>query len=208
MPPTVEARARPRLGRAGLKTGLKHLAAVDPDLASVLAAHGEPPLWDRDPGFPTLVRIILEQQVSLASARAAFDKLRAAVRRLAPETFLALDDGELLKVGFSRQKAGYCRGVAALERVGTAEARRRLLAIRGVGPWTADIYLLMALGRRDVWPAGDLALAKASRDVKSLTTTPGAEELEVLAEPWRPWRSVAARLLWHHYLETRRNGAS
>ena len=98
--------------------------------------------------------------------------------------------------------------LAALERVGTAEARRRLLAIRGVGPWTADIYLLMALGRRDVWPAGDLALAKAARDVKRLAVTPGAEELEELAEPGRPWRSVAARLLWHHYLETRRDGGS
>ena len=212
-------RPEPRVTQRNLGRAVGALTRVDPDLAAVVEKHGRPPLWARRPGFATLVHIILEQQVSLASARAAYDRLLAAVSPLEPAGFLELDDGELLAIGFSRQKADYCRGLAqaieegrldlaALSGAAPAEARRELLALRGVGPWTADIYLLMVLGHRDVWPVGDLALAKAMRSVKGLAETPRAEDQLRVAEPWRPWRSVAARLLWHHYLETRANGAN
>lgn len=207
----------PRVTERNLGRAVGQVARADPDLAAVVEEHGKPPLWAREPGFPTLVHVILEQQVSLASARAAFDRLKAVASPLTPETFLTLDDETLLEIGFSRQKADYCRGLArsilsgeldleALEHADAEDARARLLALRGIGPWTADIYLLMVLGHRDVWPVGDLALAKAMRSVKALDEVPGPEEQERLAEVWRPWRSVAARLLWHHYLQRKANG--
>ncbi|MDH3743985.1 MAG: DNA-3-methyladenine glycosylase 2 family protein [Acidobacteriota bacterium] len=202
----------PRITRRTLKRALAELTERDPDLAGIVRRHGPPPLWDREPGFPTLVCIILEQQVSIASARATFEKLRDAAEPLEPGSFLCLTPARLRKIGFSRQKAGYCRGLAgsiesgevdldAIGRLPGAAARGKLLAIKGVGPWTADIYLLMALGRPDVWPPGDLALVKAAQGVKRLRSLPDRARFEKLGEPWRPWRSVAARLLWHHYLQ-------
>ena len=199
------------LTESGLRRAARALAASDPDLGRVLARLGAPPLWAREPGFPTLVHIILEQQVSLASARAAFERLRALAAPLTPPSFLALGDAELRAAGFSRQKTAYCRHLAALievgeldlegvARLGDGEARGELLKVKGVGPWTADIYLLMALGRPDVWPSGDLALAAAAREVKRLPARPTHPELDAMAEAWRPYRAVAARLLWHHYL--------
>ena len=187
------------------------LAERDPDLARVLDRIGPPPIWDRAPGFPTLVHIILEQQVSLASAKATFDKLVARVDPLEPAPFLELEDPELKAIGFSGQKGRYCRELAkavldgSLDLVGlqtTADDRVRteLVKVTGIGRWTADIYLLMALGRPDVWPRGDLALHKAVQDLKGLETPPTATEFEAFGEPWRPWRSVAARFLWNHYL--------
>jgi DNA-3-methyladenine glycosylase II len=157
------------------------------------------------------VHIILEQQVSLASARAAFDRLRARLGEVVPGLFLTLSDEELLAAGFSRQKAGYCRGLArallageldldALEQLEDDAVRRALLRVRGIGPWTAEIYLLMVLLRPDAWPKGDLALAQAAKDLFNLNIRPGPEELERLAETWRPYRAAAARLLWNHYL--------
>ncbi len=207
----------PRITRRTLKRAVAELAERDADLAGIVRRHGAPPLWGRRPGFATLVHIILEQQVSLASARAAFDRLRAAAVPLEPETFLRLRAPRLRRIGFSRQKAGYCRGLArsiqrgevdlgTMARKPTTQARKELLTIKGIGPWTADIYLLMALGRPDVWPPGDLALVKAVRQVKRLRRLPDRDRFEALGEPWRPWRSVAARLLWHHYLETRGGG--
>jgi DNA-3-methyladenine glycosylase II len=198
-----------------LQAGVLHLAAVDPDLALIVRRHGHPPLWARPPGFATLTFIILEQQVSLASARAAFERLLAATGDLTPERFLRLDDGELLTIGFSRQKARYVRGLAialvqddldlvAVDRLDDDAARDALTALPGIGPWTADIYLLLALGRPDVWPVGDLALVSAVAEVKRLAERPNADSLLALAEPWRPWRSVAARLFWHDYLSRRR----
>lgn len=194
---------------------MEELGRRDPDLAEVRRRFGVPPLWARRPGFSALVRIILEQQVSLASARAAFERLRGAVDRLTPRAFLELDAATLRRVGFSRQKAGYCRSLAEeivegrlrladLARVGDQAAHDRLTRLRGVGRWTADIYLLMALCRPDVWPRGDLALAKAAQRVKGLPTLPDDDELEAMAAGWRPWRAVAARLLWHDYLSRRR----
>lgn len=194
-----------------LLEGAEILAGRDPDLARVFARLGPPPLWDREPGFPTLVRIILEQQVSLASAKAAFDKLVAKVAPLEPATFLELEDTELKAIGFSGQKGRYCRELAravldgsldlvALESSADDQVRDELVKVTGIGRWTADIYLLMALGRPDVWPRGDLALHKAMQDLKGLEAPPTATEFEALGEPWRPWRSVAARMLWNHYL--------
>jgi DNA-3-methyladenine glycosylase II len=187
------------------------LATRDADLAGIVDQFGPPPLWARDPGFPTLIHIILEQQVSLASARAAFDRLQAMVTPLTPEGFLHLDDATLRAVGFSRQKAAYVRHLAqsllaghidldALAQMDVEQARSQLLALKGIGPWTADIYLLMALRQPDVWPVGDLGLQIAMQLIKHLPTRPTLDEMEALSQPWRPWRAVAARMLWHFYL--------
>lgn len=203
------------LTRMELHRATRALARRDPDLARVVREHGPPPLWQRRPGFATLMHIILEQQVSLASARAAFDRARALARPFTPATFLRLDDRQLRAAGFSGQKARYCRNLALAIRDGglelrglTAldddEVRRRLTAVTGIGPWTADIYLVMVLGRPDVWPLGDIALAQAARELKRLPARPSAVEMSALGESWRPWRAVAARVLWHHYLSTPR----
>ncbi|HZS47361.1 MAG TPA: DNA-3-methyladenine glycosylase 2 family protein [Blastocatellia bacterium] len=194
-----------------LKRGLKHLSSVDPDLGQVIKQIGPPPMWERDPGFPTLVHIILEQQVSLASARAAFNKLQAAARPLTPERFLEFDDAELKEIGFSRQKAAYCRSLAQsildgefdlarLHEKDDSEARSEMIKIKGIGPWTADIYLLMALRRPNIWPGGDLALVVAIQKIKKLNSRPTPQEFQALGEKWHPWRAVAARILWHYYL--------
>jgi len=198
------------LSEKTLLTGIAHLTQADQDLAGVVARLGPPPLWAREPGFGTLVHIILEQQVSLSSARAACEKLTAA-GALTPSNFLAYSDQKLRDFGFSRQKAGYCRGLAqsiiedrldldALEGLSASTARSQLIQIKGIGPWTADIYILMALRRPDIWPVGDLALAAAVQQVKRLPGPPDQEELDEIAAVWTPWRAVAARILWHHYL--------
>lgn len=190
------------------------LAARDADLARILATLGPPPLWAREPGFPTLLHIILEQQVSLASARAAFERLRGVATPLMPETFLALDDDTLRAVGFSRQKMAYGRylalalvngelDLAALAEQDDATARAALVKLKGIGVWSADVYLLMALRRPNIWPVGDLGLVVAVQEIKQLSTRPLPLVMEMLAEPWQPWRAVAARLLWHYYLNTR-----
>lgn len=190
---------------------MAELTARDPDLAAIVARFGPPPLWDRPPGFATLLHIVLEQQVSLASALAAFRRLEAAADPLTPERFLRLSDAELLAIGFSRQKARYGRALAAaliegsldlesLAAAGDDDVRAALEAIPGIGRWTSTIYLLMVLGRPDVWPAGDMALASAVGETKRLGHRPGPAEMEILGEAWRPWRSVAARLFWHDYL--------
>jgi DNA-3-methyladenine glycosylase II len=201
----------PPLTTARLRSAASELTERDPDLRRVVRRLGPPPLWDRPPGFATLVRIILEQQVSLASARAAFARLADALATVAPAPFLSLDDAALKTIGFSRQKTRSCRALAQAVLVGTLDldgfdalpddrVRDHLTAIPGIGPWTADIYLLMALCRPDVWPVGDLALRTAAQDLKKLPAPPTAAEFRTLGEAWRPWRSVAARLLWHHYL--------
>jgi DNA-3-methyladenine glycosylase II len=200
-----------RLTGSTLVDGCSKLATRDGDLAAVLTRLGPPPIWDREPGFPTLVHIILEQQVSLASAKAAFDKLSDTIASLDPESFLTLDDVTLKSIGFSGRKGRYCRELAhalikntlnleALPSLPDEGVRAELEQVTGIGPWTADIYMLMVLLRPDVWPPGDLALAVAVQDLKGLDHRPQPEELQEIAERWRPWRSVAARILWHHYL--------
>jgi DNA-3-methyladenine glycosylase II len=200
---------------AELHRATRILARRDPDLRRVVRAHGPPPLWRRRPGFATLVQIILEQQVSLASARAAFERARRLADPFTPENFLRLGDAELRVAGFSRQKTRYCRNLAraildqgldlrGFARADDDEVRRSLTAITGIGAWTADIYLIMALGRPDIWPLGDIALAQAARELKRLPIRPVAAEMIAIGEDWRPWRAVAARVLWHHYLSTPR----
>jgi DNA-3-methyladenine glycosylase II len=196
---------------ATLPIALADLTGCDPRLARIVAAYGPPPLWAREPGFPTLLRIILEQQVSLASAKAAFDRLLALASPLTPERFLELDDATLKAAGFSRQKTRYGRELAAAVLSGSLDldaldvlddeaVRAELVKVVGIGRWTADIYLLMALCRPDAWPAGDLALAVAARHALGLAATPETAELASIGEAWRPWRAVAARVLWHFYL--------
>jgi len=204
----------PLLSAENFPLAVQELAGRDPHLAAVLANYGPPPLWVREPGFPTLVYIILEQQVSLASARAAFDRLRKAVRPLTPRKFLKLSDTQLKKIGFSRQKTLYTRLLAEslsrrhfdlreLHELEDDTARKMFIAFKGIGPWTADIYLLSAMRRPDIWPVGDLALAVAVKEVKDLAERPSPQALEEMSAPWRPWRAVAARLFWHAYLSKR-----
>jgi DNA-3-methyladenine glycosylase II len=193
---------------------LAELAAGDVDLAGLVQRNGPPPEWRREPGFATLLHIILEQQVSLASAQAALDRLLAAADPLTPGRFLALTDEQLLAIGFSRQKARYGRALAAAIRSGRLDldgldeldddaVDEALRSVPGVGPWTSSIYRMMVLQRPDVWPIGDLALASSVAVVKRIDHRPDPVELATLGEPWRPWRSVAARLFWHDYLNRR-----
>lgn len=187
------------------------LSRRDPDLAGLARRFGPPPLWGRRPGFATLIRIILEQQVSLAAARTMFLRLGRHTGDVSPETLSGLGVTGLRRLGFTRQKAGYCHGLAvrvaageldlsALARGPDDQGRRLLLAQPGLGPWSVDIYYLMALRRPDIWPDGDLALVRAAMRVKRLRTPPGVECLARLARSWSPWRSVAARMLWQEYL--------
>lgn len=193
---------------------ISELTMRESDLAEAVSRWGNPPFWVHAPGFPGMVIGILSQQVSLESAQATFNKLENAIGSINPEDFLSLDDNTLRKIGFSRQKASYVRGVAHeimvgefdledIESMGNSQARKRLMKVRGIGPWTADTYLLFALRRSDVWPSGDLALAKAIQELRRLATIPSYEEVDRIADRWRPWRAVAARILWHHYLSER-----
>jgi len=200
-----------RLTNETFAQGIAYLCQVDPDLMRVQAEFGPPPLWQRAPGFPTLVHIILEQQVSTASAEATLVKLQKAIPSFTPENFLQLSEAELRKIGFSRQKTAYCQGLARsillgeldleeLERLDDATARSRLVRLKGIGNWTADNYLLMVLLRPDIIPAGDLALVMALQELKELPSRPTVPEVEQIALAWRPWRAVATRFLWHYYL--------
>lgn len=202
------------LSDQGLRKAVRILSKQDADLAWVVKLYGPPPLWAREPGYATLVHIILEQQVSLASAKAAFDRLKEAIS-LKPEHFLRLDDFTLRAIGFSRQKTAYVRNLSqavlagfdleGLHLLDDLEVRVRLMGLKGIGHWSADIYLLMALGRPDVWPVGDLALQVAYKRLKNLEARPSLEEFEAISQPWKPWRAVAARILWHYYLSERKN---
>lgn len=203
------------LTEAALAEAVDDLSSRDSDLARVVDTYGRPALRGRPPGFATLILLIVEQQVSLASARATFDRLCAAAAPLGPDRLLALSGEELRAAGLSRQKARYCRVLAeevaggGLDIDGLAAhdddaARAELVRITGIGEWTADIYLLTALGRPDIWPAGDLALAVAAQEVKGFDRRPAEAELRELGEAWRPWRAVATRILWHYYLNTKR----
>ena len=187
------------------------LVKRDRDLAKIIEQYGNPPTWQRKPGFATLIRIILEQQVSYASAKAAFQRLQDALEDITPEKFLTLDDAELKTIGFSRQKTKYGRGLAqaiidkeldlaALEESDDRLIRQELTKIKGIGDWTVDIYLMMALQRPDVFPSKDLAVAIAVKEIKDLPTRPTAAELESIAQSWQPYRAIATKTLWHYYL--------
>ena len=202
------------LTQKSLALAARELAARDKTLAGILAAHGDPPLWRRATGFTTLVHIILEQQVSLKSAKSMLTRLQTAIEPFEPSRFIELGDTYLRSLGVTRQKSAYLLHLATsivsgelsfrqLTRMSDEEARIVLTRIKGIGSWSADVYLLMAMRRADIWPAGDLALAVAMQDLKGFAYRPGPEELERLAEPWRPHRAVAARMLWQHYLGKR-----
>lgn len=202
------------LTRETLASAAVWLAERDEDLARILKRHGPPPLWSRRPGFSTLVRIILEQQVSLVSARAVFTRLAAAAAPLSAPRVLVLGERRLLRLGLTRQKRSYCLHLAcdvvegrldirALSRMSDGAVRTELMRVKGIGGWTADIYLLMALRRPDVWPAGDLALAQSLATLRGLGARSTPASIEKAAEPWRPFRAVAARMLWQSYLAGR-----
>jgi len=207
------------LSHSTLAAGARALARRDPDLAGLFRRNGMPPMWARRPGFATLVHIVLEQQVSIVAARTLYQRLRNHLGEMTPQAVAAHGVARLRRFGLTRQKASYCHELALavqdgkLDLTGVARAddvigRATLLAMRGLGPWSVDIYYLMALRRPDVWPCGDLALAVALRDVKHLPDRPGNEEQQEISASWAPWRSVAARLLWHYYLGTRRSKAN
>jgi len=202
------------LTTVALRQGVRVLCARDHDLGGIRRRVGVPPLWARRPGFPSLVRIILEQQVSLAAARTMYRRLLARFGGMSPEAVHAAGEAGLRDLGLTRQKARYCWEIAArvldgrldlsaVAALPDREGRAMLLSLPGLGPWSVDIYYLMALRRPDVWPEGDLALASALKDVKGLRKLPSREDQGRIAARWSPWRSVAARLLWAHYLHAR-----
>ena len=201
----------PVLTNKRLGEGTAYLASRDSDLARLFAIDGVPPLWARKPCFSTLIHIILEQQVSLASAMAMYRRLLDNLAPFTPDNFIKAGSSRLRALGVTRQKAAYCIHIAnailenrldlkALSRMDDPAVLETLTQIKGIGPWTASIYLLMALCRPDVWPPGDIALMNTLRKVKSLEGHPSPSELSEIIEAWRPFRSIAARMLWHHYL--------
>ncbi len=207
----------PRLNKRSLKSACKELTGQYAELAFVFNTYGTPPLWDRPTGFGTLLNIILEQQVSLASAKACFEKLAAHLGEVTPEGLLTVNDADLKTIGFSRQKAAYARHLSeailekridldGLHKLPDADVKAELVKLKGVGEGTSDIYLLMAMLRPDVMPKGDIALHEAYRKLTNGEKRPGSDEFVAIAEKWKPFRSVAARLLWHFYLSERRLG--
>jgi len=194
-----------------LALAARELAARDQLLANILATYGDPPLWQRASGFRTLVHIILEQQVSLSSAKSMLTRLETAIQPFTPERFIKLGEPHLRQLGVTRQKSHYLVQLSQslvtgelsfrrLARLSDDQALVSLTKIKGIGSWSANIYLLMAMRRADIWPAGDLALAVAIKELKGLAVKPSPEELERIAEAWRPHRAVAARMLWQYYL--------
>ena len=189
----------------------RELADRDETLARILVTHGAPPMWRRATGFATLVHIILEQQVSLKSAKAMLLRLQSNIDPFTPEQFVQLGDAYLRALGVTRQKSAYLLHLSGsilsgdlsinkLSRMPDEEVRHRLTRIKGIGSWSADVYLLMAMRRADIWPAGDLALAVAAKELLNLEKRPTPDELEQIGERWRPYRAVAARMLWQYYL--------
>ena len=206
---------RRALTNASYAEAVAELSARDPALGDVVETWGAPRRWKRPQGFPTLVLLILEQQVSLASAKAIFARLEERAGAVEPDAILALGEERMKEAGLSRQKARYVHGLAEAVAGGTLDLRKlgraddeavrsALIPIKGIGDWTVDIYLLSALQRPDVWPARDLALQEAARAVRGLDARPDEAAMKEIGEAWRPWRSVAARILWHRYLNTRR----
>ena len=189
----------------------KRLARKDRDLKQILKKHGYPPMWTRPADFSTLILTILEQQVSLASAYAAFKKLNEKIKKVTPENILVLTDAELKACYFSRQKIVYARELANavknnqlnLDQLSFAtedEVRYELKKIKGIGDWTADVYLMHALQRTDLFPLGDIALVNSLKEIKQLPHHITKEEMLAIAEPWRPYRTIASMILWHAYI--------
>lgn len=202
--------ARPKEDHDLLQRALVHLGKADRDFARAIAEIGPPPPRGRPANFMALLHVIVAQQVSTHAAKAISDRLEAAMSALTPEAFLALTDADLRAVGFSRQKVVYGRDLAAafqdgrlsipkLRRQPDEDAIAAITAIKGLGTWSAEVFLLFNLKRPDIMPAQDLALMVAAQRLKRLKDRPSAKELRLIAEPWRPYRSFAARMLWHYY---------
>ena len=198
------------LSQESLDEGLQFLSAQDADLARVLTKHGPPNLRSQPPGFPTLLKIILGQQVSRSSAASTYQRLCEAIGPPKPASFQSLDDDSLRAIGFSRQKSRYGRELASailegrlqLDLLGAREddeVRATLTALPGIGPWSAEIYLLFALRRTDAWPASDLGIIVGAQKVKGLADRPSRNQLDAMADNWRPWRGLATFVLWHGY---------
>jgi len=196
---------------AALRSSVRTLCRIEPRFARVVDRHGPPPLWPREPGFATLALLMLEQQVSLAQARAMFGRIEKAATRVTPANIARLGETGLRAIGVTRQKAAYLASLSvqleggtldlnALDALDDAAAAAALDALHGVGPWTAHCYLLFALRRPDVFPSADLALMEAVRDLWNLRARPAPAVLAKRAAAWSPHRAAAARLLWHHYL--------
>lgn len=192
----------------------KKLARKDAELAAIIKQYGFPPMWVRPASFQSLILFILEQQISLASAYAAFNKLKAKIGFVTPAKILALSDEELRACYFSRQKIVYARELAMavkskkliLKRLGNEheeEVRQQLKKIKGIGDWTVDVYLMHSLQRTDLFPLGDIALVNSLKEVKRLKPHTTREKMLKIAEPWRPYRTVAAMILWHAYIQKR-----
>jgi DNA-3-methyladenine glycosylase II len=201
----------------GLDEGIAALGDV-PVFRAILERAGAPRFRRRRNGFATLLHIILEQQVSIDAAAAMHRRLAGLCRPLAPEPFLALDDAILRACGFSRQKMGYARGLAnavasgtlnfaALDRAADADVLATLVALKGIGRWSAEVYLIFALGRPDIWPAADLGLQVAAAECLGLGERPREPVLREMGDTWQPWRSVAACLFWQSYLHARGRNA-
>ena len=200
-----------RVTRDNLPRVCDALTRRDRKLGGIVSSWGYPPLWNRKGGFATLVLMILEQQVSLDSARAVFRRLDESSGGVTPENVMRMGVDGLRRAGLTRQKAGYCHTLATrvvggevdFRRIAGADegrARELLRNIKGVGDWTANVYLLFVLRRPDIWPVRDVALMRSIAEVYGLAETPRDEACLARAERWRPWRSVAARMLWHAYL--------
>jgi DNA-3-methyladenine glycosylase II len=190
------------------------LASADGDLKLIIETYGYPPMWTRENTFETLVHIILEQQVSLASALAALNKLREKIKVISPEGILLLSDEELRSCYFSRQKISYVRSIAtaivngeldliSLKKLSDTGVRTILNKLKGIGNWTIDIYLMFVLQRTDIFPAGDLAAVNAFKQIKRLPKDTSREEILNITVAWQPYRTVATMLLWHYYLSLR-----
>lgn len=203
------------LNETTLAEGLQALGRMDRDVARALAEAGPPELRRREPGFEALLGAIVSQQISKAAAKTVWDRLVVAADPLGPETILALSEDALRMAGLSRQKANYARGLAeavvtgAIDLDGLAHlpdeaVAEQLVALKGIGRWSAEIYLLFALGRPDAFPADDLALMIGAQRLKKLDDRPNRKTLTEIAEAWRPWRGAAALLLWHYYSATGR----
>ena len=188
------------------------LAKRDKDLKQIIQTHGYPTPWIRPNSFQTLVLTILEQQVSLAAAYSAFNRLKNKVGTVTPGKILSLTDEELRACYFTRQKIVYAKGLAEavqsrviqlkkMETLPDEEVRARLIQLKGIGNWTVDVYLMHALRRTDLFPLGDLALVNSLKQVKKLKPETRKEKMLAIAEPWRPYRTIASMILWHDYLK-------
>ena len=203
---------QPVFNEQTLATICKQLAKKDDAIKSIIEQYGYPPFWNRRASFETLVHIILEQQVSLASAKAALTKLKEKIGSVTPKKILLLSDAELKGCYFSRQKIKYSRclaeavtsgelSIAKLASLSDEEIRSSLTKIKGIGNWTVDVFLMMVLHRTDLFPTGDIALLNSVRHIKQLPYHTSKEAILTLAEQWRPYRTVAAFVFWHAYIK-------